>query len=1109
MAPSRGHASRQPAAAGEDAGASPSSVRPRTWVAVALGLVLASGGAGAQEAPDAETGDASPASPAETVGPEPPGRLFLTVTPSDAVVRLARADMFGADVSGAALEQVLEAVDVAAPPRLAAAEYLVHAARPGYRPAIESFSIAPLEDKEIVIELERTSSVLRVRAEPADAVLLIDGAVREPASSDGSCDPECVVDGLYRERHELEVVREGFRGWRAALQLPELRDYELPEVVLERQEARLAFLGLPDDAEVTADGNPLDVDRETSPPEAVLPPGAYELSVLDGGGGHFETSVRLGDRERREVEVGLQPALVFLGVPDAHSEETAKAVRRTVGAIRDQGVYTVLTAPGGEALLRAAGIDAATLRADPDRAARELPWSEIRERFEREAPAMLYLIAVPDRDRDAGRVDLWWQAARPGPARPDVRSVRLRDGQPDADDLARLGQALRMPPRRRVPRLGLVLVESLAENPLAVADIEVASPAYVAGLAPGMELVAVNGADVKSAADWLAAVAALGPEDVLEVSGAMPGGEPEPYLIEPAWGWSMLDPRDPALLPSAVAAQLVRRLQRPGDAPGWLIELDLAAILMARGDIEGAARLLRRIDAPGRAGLGRETVAYMTALVLSELAEHVDPEYGNQAGAAFHDLELAENSRLRSDRGPSVATRSRLQARTSLALATPETEILVGEYRAEARVGRSDIVDLRFLVDGRVQATTVRSRPWAMLRLGRYPSQQVIRVEGLGPEGRIVATDELIVNQQRGDLRVRIEEPSAGANVTGRVQARAAVVVPKRRQVSLVEFRVGDEVQAELDRPPWIAEIDVPRRSNEGQPVFLTVTATLDDGSSAEDARFLGGSAFTDSIDVDLVELYTTVLDRGNRPVTGLERADFTVVEDGVRQEIAEFALVRDLPLTLGVTIDTSASMDEVMEETRRAASQFLANLIRPTDTAFAVAFASRPHLLMGQTSDLEAVVDTIRGLRAGGQTALHDALMTSLYYLRGVTGRRALVLLSDGEDTSSAAAFADVLEYARHSEVVVYAIGLGIGDNQAQLLANLDRIASVTGGRAFLIDAARELRPVYRQIERELRSQYLLAYNSNQGRGGDDFREVEVRVSDGRRARTIGGYYP
>ena len=1104
-----GQTLREPSATDGEAGAWPSSGRSRTRVALVLGLALsvAAGAGGAQEAPDTETGEATPAGPAESLGPEPPGRLSLAVTPSDAVVRVAKADGLGA-VPGTALEQ-FETVDHTAPLRLAAGAYLAYATRPGYRPGTESFSIEALDDKEIAIELERASSVLRIRIEPADAAIRIDGVAQTPgASSDGSCHPECLVDGLYRQRHELEVAREGFRSYRAALQLPVLRDYELPGIVLERQEARLAFLGLPDDAEVTANGGPLDVDRETTPPEAVLVPGSYELSVLHGGGGHFETSVRLGDRERREVEVGLQPALVFLGVPDTHAE-TAQAVQRTVDAIRDQGAYTVLKAAGGEAILQAAGIDAATLRTDPDRAARELPWSEIRKRFEGEAPATLYLIAVPDREQDAGRVDLWWLGAHPGPARPDVRSVRLRDGQPDVDDLARLDQALRTPVRRQVPRLGLTLLESLTQNALAVAGVEVASPAYVAGLAAGMELLTVNGAEVESAADWRRAVAALGAEDVLEVSGAMPGGEPELYRIEPAWGWSMLDPHDPALLPSAAAAQLVRQLQQPGDAPSWLIELDLAAILMAQGDVEGAARLLRRVDAPGRTGLGRETVAYMTALALSELAEHVDPEYGNQASAAFHDLELAENSRLWSDEGPSVATRSRLQARTSLALAPPRTEILVGEYRAEARVGRSDIVDLRFLVDGRVQATTTRSRPWAKLRLGRYPSQQVIRVEGMGPEGRIVATDELIVNQQRGDLRVRIEEPSAGANVTGRVQARAAVVVPKRRQVSLVEFRVGDEVQAELDRPPWITEIDVPRRSSEGQPIFLTVTATLDDGSSTEDVRFLSTSALTDSIDVDLVELYTTVLDRGNRPVTGLERTDFTVVEDGIRQEIAEFARVQDLPLTLGVTIDTSASMDEVMEETRRAASQFLANLIRPTDTAFAVAFASRPHLLMGQTSDLEAVVDTIRGLRTGGQTALHDALMTSLYYLRGVTGRRALVLLSDGEDTSSAAAFADVLEYARHSEVVIYAIGLGIGHNQAQLLANLDQIASVTGGRAFLIDAARELRPVYRQIERELRSQYLLAYNSNQGRGGDDFREVEVRVSDGRRARTISGYYP
>ena len=624
-----------------------------------------------------------------------------------------------------------------------------------------------------------------------------------------------------------------------------------------------------------------------------------------------------------------------------------------------------------------------------------------------------------------------------------------------------------------------------------------------------MELVRLGDAQVSRADDWTAAVSALGPGDTLNVRSLGPDGTPMTHAIEPEWGWSVLDPFAPELLPAATAAHLIQELKRPGNVPSWLIELDLAAILMAQGDLDGAVRLLRGIEAPVRAGLGSETVKYLISAGLSELAEQGDPEYGNQAITAYRDLEFAERSRLGSDAGPSIAARARLHAKSSLALVPPQTEIVVGEYRADVRIGGSDIVAVRFLVDGRLQTTQSRSHAWAMLRLARYPTQQVVRVEGLNATGQVVASDELILNQQQGELRVRIEEPPQGVSVTGSAQARAAVVVPKGRQVSSVVFRVGEEVQAELRRPPWQAEISVPEDANETEPAYLTVTATLDDGNNAEDVRFLSASLLTDHVDVDLVELYTTVIDRGNRPVTGLQEGDFTVFEDGVRQDVARFELVQNLPLTLGVAIDASASMKDVMEETRQAAAQFLTNLMKPRDTSFAVAFASRPHLLTGQTSDVAMVVDTIHSLRATGRTALHDALMTSLYYFRGVTGRRALVLLSDGEDTSSSAKYGDVLEYARHSEVVIYTIGLGVGGTQPLLRAKLEEIATATGGRAFFIDAARDLAPVYRQIDRELRSQYLLAYNSNREDAGDDFRQVDVRVTGNHRARAISGYYP
>ena len=449
-----------------------------------------------------------------------------------------------------------------------------------------------------------------------------------------------------------------------------------------------------------------------------------------------------------------------------------------------------------------------------------------------------------------------------------------------------------------------------------------------------------------------------------------------------------------------------------------------------------------------------------------------------------------------------------LDAESGLVLVPPESEVVLGLWRAETLVTGDEIVAMRFLVDGVLQVTRRRPPFTAEVRLSRYPTEQVVRVEGLDENREVVASDELILNQQRGELRVQISEPRRGVVVSGAVEAAATIVVPEERLVEEVEFRVGEEVQSVLRRPPWRTEIDVPAAGPQ-ELVYLTIAATLDDGSRAEDVRFLNAPEFTDTVDVDLVELYTSVLDGSNRPVTSLAETDFTVLEDGRRQELAKFELVEDLPLTLGVVIDTSGSMETSLGEARRTASQFLANLITPKDRSFAVAFASRPALLIGRTSDVGAVAASIENLRARGNTALHDALITSLYYFRGVRGRRALVLLSDGEDTSSTVDFPDVEDYARRSAVPIYTIGLGVGRTQMILRNKLNDLAKVTGGRSFFISKAEDLAPVYDEIERELRSQYLLAYTSNRAGGGEEYRQVEVKVKGRLKARTISGYYP
>ena len=444
----------------------------------------------------------------------------------------------------------------------------------------------------------------------------------------------------------------------------------------------------------------------------------------------------------------------------------------------------------------------------------------------------------------------------------------------------------------------------------------------------------------------------------------------------------------------------------------------------------------------------------------------------------------------------------------SLLLVPPVQDVVFGLWRAEALVTGEAISEVRFLVDGNVQFKR-RSPPWtAELRLETFPTEQTVRVEGYDEGGELLGADEVVINQPRGELRVTIQEPARGRFVQGEVEAEAQIVVPEEKRVVKVEFLVNDVLQFTREKPPWSGTITVPETSG-ADLAYLTVTAELNDGLKAEDVRFLNAPDFVEEVDVDLVELYTTVVDRGGRLVRELTADSFSVTEDSRPQQIVKFELVEDLPLSLGIAIDTSGSMYASLGVAQRTAVEFLESMITPRDRAFAVAFADRPEMLMTRTSDVGAINDRLNDLVADGNTSLHDAIVTSLYYYRGVSGRRMLVLLSDGEDTSSSLAFDESLEYARRSGVAIYTIGLNIGRTDVSVRGKLNKLAEETGGRSFFIKAAEELRAVYAEIERELRSQYLLAYESDAATDRDTYREVEVEVKGGYKARTIKGYYP
>ncbi|HEY8021622.1 MAG TPA: VWA domain-containing protein, partial [Thermoanaerobaculia bacterium] len=450
--------------------------------------------------------------------------------------------------------------------------------------------------------------------------------------------------------------------------------------------------------------------------------------------------------------------------------------------------------------------------------------------------------------------------------------------------------------------------------------------------------------------------------------------------------------------------------------------------------------------------------------------------------------------------GPAIAA-----GPDTLTLLPPDTDVILGLWRTEALVTGKRIAKVVFSVDGKEQLIRTHAPYTAEVRLAQFPTEQVVRAEGFDDKGKSIAVDEVVVNQPRGGFRVTILDPPRGQH-KGKVTARAEVSVPEERRVDEVEFRVNDKPVATLTRPPWEAEIEVPNE----ETVYLSVAAKLDDGNRAEDTRFLRSPSYLEEVNVDLVEFYVAVTDSAGELVRGLTAKDFQLLDRGKPQPIAKFELVENLPLTLGLMIDTSGSMASSLAEAERAATGFLSKVVKPKDRCFALTFSGRPVLRMPLTDDVEAVAHSLDDLQAVGSTALHDALVHSLYYFRGSHGQRALVLLSDGDDTSSDLTYKDALEYAKRSGVAVYAIGLNVPITSIGIRSKLSGLAEETGGRVFFIGHATELANVYSRIEAELRSRYLVAINADRTAGDKGFHPVEVKVTrSGLRARTARGYYP
>ena len=257
-------------------------------------------------------------------------------------------------------------------------------------------------------------------------------------------------------------------------------------------------------------------------------------------------------------------------------------------------------------------------------------------------------------------------------------------------------------------------------------------------------------------------------------------------------------------------------------------------------------------------------------------------------------------------------------------------------------------------------------------------------------------------------------------------------------------------------------------------------------------------------VSVDLVNVLCSVFDRDtNSFVTNLTRDGFSVYEDGKKQEIKNFARETNLPLTIAMLIDTSGSVAPKLKFEQEAAISFIQSVLREKDRALLMEFDTGVTLLQDFTGDPNKLAKEIRKLKAAGGTALYDAIyMACDEKLIRETGRKAIVILSDGDDESSNATIQQALEMALRAETTIFVISItkggffGVQGSPAGDAA-MREITREPGGKVFFPFKLEELEDSFRQINQELRSQFSLGYYSTNTARNGSYRKIDIKISE------------
>lgn len=354
--------------------------------------------------------------------------------------------------------------------------------------------------------------------------------------------------------------------------------------------------------------------------------------------------------------------------------------------------------------------------------------------------------------------------------------------------------------------------------------------------------------------------------------------------------------------------------------------------------------------------------------------------------------------------------------------------------------------------------------------------------------GPLISTSAQEPAPAASQARVQILSPDPTQFISGPTPLRATI--EPATGITGVTFFVDGHQVCEFGVAPYECEWDAGRDVVAHQ---IRVVASLEGGGRAVRTMRTRGLAYADKVEVDAVQVTVTVTDGKGKFVPGIPQTQFRVLEDGKPQEIAYFAS-QDVPLELVVAVDISGSMAPAMPRLKRTVRNFLTAVPKGNQVTL-LGFNDSVFTLTRRSTDPADRVRAVDRLAPWGATALYDVILRGIDMLGRQTGRRALVVFSDGEDQGSHVTLEDVERRLQASDVTLYMIGQGRGVTHDYLRRVMQRLTTPTGGRVFTTDNIDALQGAFEELLEELSNQYLIGYQPTYTARDDAWHEIKVEI--------------